>query len=158
MDNLLVHRLHCLTRHIDHVRANCHRLALYFIENGELTNAADLTARGYRHDQSKFSGVEWAYLHQDMKDAYPEQFAEALRHHRAANDHHPEFWVSIHAMPRPALAEFVCDTLARAQEFGSDIWEWVTETAMPRYGLTQDSAAYDQVREFLNHLLERRFS
>lgn len=158
MDNILVYRLHTLTRHIDHVRDNCHRLSLYFIENGEIENAIDLTRRGYSHDRSKFLGIEWAYLHQDMKANYPDEFAEALQYHRSTNDHHPEYWTSIHAMPRPALAEFVCDTLARAQEFGSDIWEWILETAMPRYGLTQDSAAYNQIREFLNRLLERRFS
>lgn len=151
-------RLNNLTRHLDHVRDNCNRLSAYFQEIGEPENAAEIVRRGYRHDHSKFSGVEWLWLNSEAREQNPAEFAAAVELHHQNNDHHPEYWGSIHYMPRPALAEFVCDILARSQEFGSDVWDWVLEVAMPRYGLTQDSPTYDQVVEFLNFMLERRFS
>lgn len=156
--DILFYRISLLTRHIAHVRDNCERLAVYLWENGECDLSLELIARGHRHDQSKFTGIEWAHLHADIKESSPHLFQEALAHHHKHNDHHPEYWTSIQRMPRVSLAEFVCDSLARSQEFGSDIWQWMLEVAMPRYGLTEDSPVYEMICEFLSHLLERRFS
>lgn len=156
---LVAHRLNLLVRHIGHVRDNCLQLSQYFFDNDEPDLAVEIVARGLCHDQSKFAGEEWLYLHAEVKESHPHYFKSALKRHQSTNDHHPEYWPeSIKGMTRAALAEWCCDVLARAQEFGTDVWEWVLEVACPRYGITQDSPSFKQVQEFMGVLLERKFS
>lgn len=156
---LLAHRLNALVRHVGHVRENCLQLSQYFLDNDEPELAVEIIARGLRHDQSKFSGLEWQYLHTDVKDSFPALFQDALASHWFLNDHHPEHWkLGVKAMPRVVLAEMAADWVARGQEFGSDVLDFIHNTACPRYGITQDSPVYEQIFEFLGVLLERKFS
>lgn len=155
---LLTHRLNLLVRHVGHVRENCLQLSQHFLDNDEPELAIEITARGLRHDQSKFDGIEWAYMHADVKESHPHLFQEAITHHWSKNDHHPEHWAGgVKNMTRAAIAEMVADWVARGQEFGSDVMEFIVEVACPRYGITQDGPVYGQITEFLGVLLERRF-
>lgn len=155
---LLAHRLNLLVRHIGHVRENCFQLSQFFLDEDEPELAVEIIRRGLCHDQSKFVGLEFQYLHTEVKDSHAALFQEALETHWSLNDHHPEHWSSgVREMPRVVLAEMVADWVARGQEFGSDVLEFVHEVACPRYGITHDSPVYEQIFEFLGVLLERKF-
>ncbi len=150
-------RLDRLLRHIENVKDGCIILAGRLLENGEDEFAKQLIANGYVHDNSKFSGIEWEYLHDDMKESETEKFLLAAKQHVKTNQHHPEYWAGIENMPRIYVAEMVCDWRARSSEFGSDIWEWVKEKAMKKFDFSCQQKVYKEIKEFLSLLLEKPF-
>lgn len=153
----LVEHLSNLTRHIDLVREACELLGDRLIEKGENEIAIQLIARGYKHDNSKFHGLEWEFLHQGG-DIAEEDLKVAQQAHILNNDHHPEFWDSIKLMPRVALAEMVCDCYARSQEFGTSLRDWIDEKALEKYHFKKSDEVYSTIMEFVDLLLVNYFS
>lgn len=147
-----------LLRHIRNVQDECLLLAERLIEQGKPSMARSLLANSMLHDNSKFRGIEWEYLSEDTKDKYPEQFKVAVSQHQQTNMHHPEFWSGIENMPRVYLAEMVCDWKARSAEFGTDLREWVKDKATKRWGFTPQGRVYKDIKEYLDLLLDIKFS
>ncbi len=56
-------------------------------------------------------------------------------------------------MPEVAVAEMVADWLARAQEFGTCLRDWIAENAVQKYGLTEDDEQYKWINIFVDMLL-----
>jgi hypothetical protein len=151
-------RLDILCRHIDNVRRSCRVLGERLIENGELKLGRRLISNGYLHDHSKFAGIEWEYLHGDIKDSSPDDFKKATLQHQSVNKHHPEYWDGVDKMPLIYLAELVCDWNARSTEFGNDLREWIKTKATKRYKMKPQSKVYKQIKDFVDLLLDPAFT
>lgn len=150
----LITTLDKICRHIDGVQENCRRLAEALILNGEHDFGRTLIAHAYIHDNSKFFGLEFEYLNQKENK---EMLFSAVRQHQSVNPHHPEYWGGIHNMPRIYVAEMVADWLARSQEFGSSVMEWVEEKATVKFGFKMDDPVGKEITCFLNILCENTF-
>jgi hypothetical protein len=150
-------RLERLLRHITNVREATNILGHNLIERGEDQIGRELIANGLIHDHSKFSGIEWLYLHDDVKIKEPEKFQCAALQHVHTNEHHPEYWGSIHEMPRLYVAEMVCDWKARSSEFGNDLMEWIEGKATEKFDMSIHSPVYQQIVEFKELLLDPMF-
>lgn len=120
-------------------------------------SALRLIALSYIHDNSKFFGIEWLYLNDESKEKESILFQAALEQHQKSNPHHPEYWDSIANMPRIYLAEFVCDTIARSQEFGTDYREWLDNYLKNRQKLKPQNKTYKEIKSFTDLLLEKPF-
>ena len=143
-----------LDRHISHVKDSCYLLGKKFIEKGEIEFGVKLIALGQIHDFSKWSGIEWDYL---VVGEFNEEARLAAQHHSRTNKHHPEYWGTIDLMPKIYVAEMCCDWLARANEFGTDVWEYVKEKAIKRYNISPQGKIYKWIKEFFDMLLEKPF-
>lgn len=143
-----------ICNHIDNVQRNCRRLAEALILKGEYDFGKTLIAHAYIHDNSKFFGLEFEYLNQ--KDNKEMLFC-AVRQHQSVNPHHPEYWGGIHNMPRIYIAEMVADWLARSQEFGSSLMEWVKEKATEKFGFTMEDRVGKEIKFFIDILCENSF-
>ena len=156
-DEKFVVRFKALQRHVHNVQGNCQILGEKLIERGEKDFALQLIANGYIHDNSKFYGIEWQYLHGDVKETNPELFQAAALQHITTNFHHPEAWHGISNMPRIYIAEMACDLAARSTEFGNDVREWIRDNATKKYNTTPNCKCYKQLMGFVNLLLEPKF-
>jgi hypothetical protein len=146
-----------LIRHIGLVRDACIRLGKRLIDQGRPHFGRLLVARGFVHDASKFYGIEWEYL-TTGKDV-PEQVRDlAIEHHRQTNAHHPEYWGGFENMPEICVAEMACDLYARSQEFGTDLRQWIRETAIPRYRIDPSSEPFRWLEGFVEMLLAKPFA
>jgi len=141
-------------RHLENVQRNCRLLGERLIDRGEHDLGRLLIANGFIHDNSKFYGVEWNYLH--SKDQAKLDLAVA--HHNHTNPHHPEYWGSIHKMPELFIAEMVCDWGARASEFGTSLREWISNKSMQRYKYTKEDKVYEKIIYFVGLLCDQPFS
>lgn len=147
-----------LIRHITLVRNACVLLGKRMIARGEVEDGWRLIARGHAHDASKWHGIERDILHTGP-DVSKERLALAMRQHTAVNDHHPEFHPDgVHGMGRLAIAEMVCDWYARAQEMGTDLRQWITERAMPKYGFRPGDPPSKLIDMFVEMLLPNPFA
>jgi hypothetical protein len=151
-------RLDALIRHCDNVRENTILLGERLIEKGESDFGRRLIANGFIHDHSKFSGIEWQYLHGDIKESDPANFLLAAQHHTTHNPHHVEHWGHINEMPRIYVAELTCDIVARSQEFGQDVREWLNSKGIVGYKITKNSKKYRDICGFLQLLLDKPFT
>ena len=154
-------RLETLLRHIKNVRENTEILGERLIAGGEEQLGRELIANGLIHDNSKLRGIEWLYLHQDVKDKEPELFKAAYEQHVTSplNRHHPEAWVnSIQEMDRLHLAEMICDVKARSSEFGDNIHDWLKDKATKKWKFSLRSLVYRELKDFLDMLVEPKFS
>lgn len=156
-NDLTIKRLDIILRHIKHVQDNCIVLGEKLIGLGEIDLGRGLIKNGQIHDNSKLSGIEWEYLHGDVKETDPIHFKLAATQHVTTNFHHPEFWIDINEMPRIYVAELVCDWSARSSEFGNDIREWTKECATKKYKFTCNGKVYKEIKEFTDLLLEKPF-
>jgi len=147
-----------LLRHIRNVQDGCELLAERLIEQEKTELARALIANSMLHDNSKFRGVEWEYLSDEAKTRYPEQFKAAIKQHRLTNAHHPEYWGGIGNMPNVYIAEMVCDWKARSAEFGTDLRDWVKTKAVKRWDFTTHGGTYRVIKEYLDLLLDPRFT
>ncbi len=145
-----------LVRHIDLVRGACLLLGKRLMAQGRQEVGRILIARGFEHDVSKFSGIEWDYLHAG-RDVPKEQLELAVRQHVRTNSHHPEFWGGIENMPEIAVAEMVCDWYARSQEFGTALRDWISTQAIDRFQIDLKGEQYQWIQNFLDLLLEDHF-
>lgn len=157
-----------VVRHIKGVQDACLLLGRRLIKAGEVKFGLSLIANGFKHDQSKFHGIEWDYLtrksasgggHEDPDDAKREKemFFHALNSHQNSNYHHPEAWHDISDMPRIYLAEFVCDTYTRSAEMGTDLRSWIKDVASKKYGFSLQGKTYKQIKYFMDMLLDPTF-
>jgi hypothetical protein len=145
-----------LVRHIELVRDAGLLLGKRLINQGEVDFGRLLIGRVFVHDASKFSGVEWRYLHSGA--AIPKVELElAVKQHQETNEHHPEYWGGVSEMPALAVAEMVCDWYARSQEFGTGLRDWIEDTAIERFGINKDCHQYQLIQKFLDILLEDTF-
>jgi hypothetical protein len=150
-------RLHNLLRHISNVQREAILLSERLMDNGEFGFSKQLLARSLQHDASKFFGIEWEYLHGDVKEDQPETFLLAAKQHVDTNQHHPEYWQDIQHMPRICIAEMVCDWKSRSDEFGNDIRDWIKEQATKKYGFSLHGVVYKTIKEFVDILLDPPF-
>lgn len=145
-----------LVRHIDLVRGACLLLGRRLMAQGRQEFGRILIARGFEHDVSKFSGIEWDYLHAG-RDVPKDQLELAVRQHVRTNSHHPEYWGGIENMPEIAVAEMVCDWYARSQEFGTGLREWITGQAVEKFQIDLEGERYGWVKKYVALLLEDHF-
>lgn len=145
-----------LVRHIELVREACVLLGKRLMGQGRQEFGRILIARGFEHDVSKFSGIEWDYLHAGS-DVPKDELELAIRQHVRTNSHHPEYWGGIENMPEIAVAEMVCDWYARSQEFGTGVRDWVKSNAIERFRIDTDGEQYRWIQLFLAILLENHF-
>jgi len=151
-------KLKTLMRHIDNVRLNCIKLGEILIDKGEVQLGLNLIANGYRHDNSKFHGIEWLYLHDEAKNSNPELFKAAHIQHVTGNKHHPEAWTGgVGEMDRLHKAEMVCDWAARSSEFGTDLRAFLKDVAVKKFDMPIQSKAYREVKELIDLLLDAPF-
>jgi len=143
-----------LVRHIRLVQDACLLLGTRLIRQGHTTFGRQLIARGFQHDVSKFSGIEWKYLHSG-KDVPKHSLKESIEHHQETNDHHPEFWGGISEMSDICVAEMVCDCFARSQEFGTGLRDWFDKIAVKKYKIPKDDIV--RINKYINLLLEDPF-
>lgn len=145
-----------LCRHIELVKDACVRVGQKLMEQGKVEEGRALVARGFIHDNSKFFGIEWDYLHAGRgvpKDA----LSLAVRHHQLSNDHHPEHWGGVHLMPVISIREMVCDWYGRSQEFGTGLRAWVEDHAISRYAIDKNGPQWAIIQETLDLLIETPF-
>lgn len=145
-----------LIHHIDLVRENCTILGKRLIKQGRKDFGRLLIAQGFVHDQSKFFGIEWEYLHIGP-EVDKEHLKDAIKQHVSTNSHHPEFWGGIENMPEIAIGEFVCDCLARSMEFGTNFRDWLTEEAVDKYHIDINGEQWQWIQNFTNLLLQDSF-
>ena len=145
-----------LVRHIEMVRAACLLLGKRLMARGRQDFGRILIARGFAHDASKFFGIEWDYLHAG-RDVPEDELKLAIRQHRLANPHHPEFWGGFENMPEISIAEMVCDWYSRSAEFGTGLRDWIAEVALAKYCIDTSSERYRWVQGFVDLLLEDQF-
>lgn len=152
-------RLKVLLRHVENVRANCFKLAEALIEQdpNNMGFAKTLIANGRIHDASKFNGIEWEYLHADVKEEHPELFKMAAQQHILTNMHHPEYWQGIHNMPQIYLAELAADWCSRSQEFGNDPIEWARDIGSDKYKFPVSGRIYKDILRYTKLILEPQF-
>lgn len=149
---LVEEKIETVFNHIRNVQRSTYKLGLKLIKKGEVELGRNLISNGQIHDNSKFKGIEFEHLF------YGDPLLpEIIKHHQSVNPHHPEYWGSIHEMPRVYVAEMVCDWYARSCEFGTGITDWITKTAMEKYDFTENDAIFSTIREMLSLLLERSF-
>lgn len=145
-------KLEIILRHIHLVEANMQRLARILLPK-EREFALEFIQRSRTHDLSKLSPFEFDNLHEGAL-----RFEEALQQHRENNSHHPEHRASIHNMPEIDVAEMVCDWFARAQEFGTDLKQWVWQVATVRYNFEREDPIAAVIEKYLNLILTKPFS
>lgn len=138
--------------HIQNVQRNCYKLGLLLIKNGDTEMGRNLICNGQIHDNSKFKGIEFEHLFFGSSI-----LPEAIKHHQGTNQHHPEYWGSIYKMPDVYLAEMACDLAARSAEFGSDVRQWVEQTATKKYSFAMHDEVGRKITLFLNLLLDTPF-
>lgn len=147
-----------LIRHISLVREACILLGTRLIEKGEMDLGRQLIARGHIHDASKFSGIEWEYLHVG-DDIDKDMLKLAIKQHTSTNSHHPEYFANgINGMSPLDLGEMVADCYARSQEFGTDIREWFKETAVDKYNISTHGKQWKLIQQYLDILLHNSFA
>jgi len=150
-------RLKSIVRHITHVQQSCTLLGERLIATGEKPVGHKLISHGFIHDNSKFHGIEWNYLHDDVKVFAPEMFQMALTQHVTRNMHHPEYWDGITNMPRVYLAEMVCDWHARGSEFGTDLRNFIKNHATKKFDFTLQGRVYKEIKGLVDLLLDQSF-
>ena len=148
--------LDALIRHVGLVRDACILLGKRLIARGRPDFGRLLIARGVVHDASKFYGIEWEYL-QTGEDVPEHLRKPAIDHHRHTNDHHPAYWGGFENMPEISVAEMACDLFARSQEFGTDLRQWIRETAVPRYRIDPTGEQLRWLEGFVEMLLSKPF-
>lgn len=157
-DEIKEKRLETVVRHIANVRDDCLLLGERLIKQGKDELGMMLIANGMIHDNSKLTGIEWEYLHPDVKETNPTAFFMAHKQHVATNRHHPEHYpCGVNEMPPVYVAEMVCDWHTRSSEFGTDLWEWIKDVALEKYKISTSGRAYKHIKDFVDLLLERKF-
>ena len=146
-----------LVRHIQLVHGAGLLLAKRLMAQGRKDFGRLLLRQIFKHDNTKFSGIEWTFLHVGP-DVAKENLTLAIRQHNDTNSHHPEAHGGIDNMPEVDVAEMVCDWYARSQEMGTDLRNWIRDTATERYKIKPDSEQSKWIQGFVNILLRSAFA
>lgn len=154
-----VEHIENLVRHIRLVQDAALLIGKKFLEksNTHIEFGRNIIARAFCHDNSKFYGIEWDYLHSG-KNVPKTALKLSIRQHQLSNDHHPEFWGDIHEMSDIAICEMVIDWYARSQEFGTSFREWIDEEAGIRYKFSKESIVYKKIMEYVDMLVGEPFT
>jgi hypothetical protein len=145
-------RLEKVLIHIQNVQRISQRLGILLMKEGEQELGKNLIANAQLHDNSKLRGIEFDHLF-----AGDELLSVTVSHHQKTNPHHPEYWGGIQNMPEVFFAEMVCDWAARGGEFGSNVREWITNSATEKYNFEMTDTVGIQVNRFLDLILEKPF-
>lgn len=146
-----------LLTHVRRVQDNGVLLAKRLIKQGRHEFARALLANVAVHDASKWSGIEWDWLHLPPAEMETLKVRVAVRQHQSTNMHHPEYWGHLRNMPEIYVAEMVCDWLARAQEMGTDIREYVIKVCSERFDFAQAAEQKAWIWTFIELLLPPKF-
>ena len=147
--------------HIRNVQDNCLALGEKLIERGEIDLGREIIARAFRHDNSKFYGIEWDNMAPgvEITDGGAKlKLKLAVNHHNQTNPHHPEYWGSIHQMPRVAVGEMVADWKARSEEFGSSLRDWIVNSATKRFEFSDKDPVYTLIMSYVDLICEKPFT
>lgn len=150
-------KIDAIIRHKEYVKNACLLLSEKLVRQGRHDIGLKLVELAYIHDISKFHEVEFCYLNNNSKNKTPEMFEVAFQDHVSVNMHHAEYWHGFHNMPEIYIAELACDWLARSQEFGTDVLEWIENSALKKYEINKESLQYKWLCNYLNLLLEDGF-
>jgi hypothetical protein len=155
--DVYLERVNDLRRHIEHVQELAYLLGERLFKSSEDDRflAHELITNVQSHDQSKFRGIEWEYLHDSIKDTDSEKFLLAWEQHVKTNPHHPEYWAGIKNMPDVYIAEFVCDTFSRSSEFGTDYSAWLDAVATKKYNFTKRSGVWKKIKKYKDILINK---
>jgi len=158
---LTMRKIRGIAKHIRNVEDNCLALGEKLIEQGEIELGKQLIANGFIHDASKFHGIEFEFMSPDAptkEDVAKLKLKLAVHHHNSTNKHHPEAWSGgIKDMPDVYLAELVCDTKARSEEFGTDFRVWIIDEATKKYGFTKEDKVYKDIMKYVDMLCQKPF-
>lgn len=150
-------KVDAIIRHKEYVKNACLYLSKKLIKQGRHDIGIKLVELAYIHDISKFHDIEFFYLNNTTKNTKPEMFDLAHQEHVRDNMHHPEYWSGFANMPEIYIAELACDFLARSQEFGSDVIEWINKIAVEKYEINKEGSQYKWLMFYINLLLEDSF-
>lgn len=160
--DLILEKITGITRHIRNVEDNCILLGTKLISQGEIELGKQLIANGFIHDASKFHGVEFEFMAPGtptVEEAAKMKMKMAIYHHQTTNPHHVEYWANgISDMPDVYLAELVCDFKARSEEFGTDLRDYIENTAFPKWKISKDHDSYKKIMKFVDLLCVSPFS
>lgn len=152
-----IEKIQELVRHINYVQEAGVLLGTRLMELGKIDLGRKLIARCYRHDNSKFFGIEWDYISHHNDEENKERVALAVTQHNRSQEHHPEYWNNISEMDDVSIAEFVCDIFSRSNQFGSSIFTWIEEVAITKYGFTKKDKVYKRIMYFIKILVGKQF-
>ncbi len=154
-----LHKINELIRHINYVQEAGILLGTRLIEKGYNQLGINLIARCYRHDNSKFYGIEYDFIshHAEIDEKDKPKLELVIEHHNRTNCHHPEFHGSISQMPDECIAEMTCDWKSRSNEFGSSLQAYIDDVATVRYGFTKKEKIYRRIMFFVKILLGKEF-
>lgn len=150
--------LDSLLHHISTVRSAGVRLGKRLMAAGRLDFGRLVIATTDKHDNTKFFGIEWEFMHRPKGTVNKFDLDRAIRQHQLTNRHHPEFHGGFDCMDELDVAEFVCDVYARSTEFGTNVREWIEEKAVARYSIDVNGQRYAWLQTFLNLLLDEPFA
>jgi hypothetical protein len=158
---LSLKKIRGIVNHIQNVQDNALLLGEKLIEVGEIDLGKELIALAFRHDNSKFFGIEWKNMAPGVEviDTNSKfKLKLAIEQHQSTNSHHPESWPGgIKGMPLPYLLEFVCDIKARSEEFGTNFREWIEERATKKWNFSKDDDVYKNIMKYVDLLCEKPF-
>jgi hypothetical protein len=160
-DELMV-KINSIIRHVKNVQDNCLLLGTKLIENGEFDLGRQLIANGFRHDLSKFYGIEFENLSHSTSANTDEENAKlkmklAIQHHCSTNSHHPEYSGGIKNMPSLALLEMSADWKSRSEEFGTNLREWIDNVATKKWKFGVEDKVYKDIMKYVDMLCPKPF-
>ena len=154
-------KIRAISRHIRNVSDNCIILGEKLIEQGDIELGKQLIANGFVHDASKFKGIEFEFMAPGTpttEESAKLKLKLAVHQHNTTNLHHPEAWSGgIKDMPDVFLAEMACDIKARSEEFGTNLREWIDESATKKWLFTKEDKVYKQLMKYVDMLCEKPF-
>ena len=144
-NNTITHRLDQILKHQKNVRENCYQLGHRLMCDNEIELGLKLVTNGQIHGNSKLRySIEFNHLW-DPNDL---EFINAKNHHHGLNPHHPEYWPEgIKSMSDEFIAEMVCDWVARCNEFGTYIQNFI-ESSLSRFNYTKNDEVYSKILKY----------
>lgn len=143
--------------HLEHLAAffdSAKHLAMKLFDEGEIDLGRLLLANSLNHDRSKLFGVEWEVIILGNKT---ELLKTAVEQHNHTNEHHPEYFGSIHKMDDVHIAEMVCDWRSRSSKFGTSLRDWIDQEATERYQFTKTDPVYAKIMRFVAMILDEPY-
>ena len=153
-------KIRAVARHIRNVEDNCFLLGEKLILGGEVNLGKQLIANGYVHDASKFTGIEFEYLStgNPVEENAKLKLKMAVHQHNSTNLHHPEAWSGgIKDMPDVYLAEMACDLKARSEEFGTNLREWIDDSATKKWNFVKEDKVYKDLMRYVDLICQKPF-
>ena len=149
-----IQRAEIILTHVNLVESHMQKIARVLMKDNSATREFILTLlqNSRLHDASKFGLFEFDNLFEGGL-----HFNEALNIHRAGNMHHPEYWSGIENMPEVYIVEMACDWFARANEFGTDLIQWIDDVATVKYNFTKGDHIWDIIMVYVKILLVKKF-